>query len=99
MQALIYRPTKTAMQSGKAGTKHWVLEFAHDGTRDISPLMGWISSKDMLQEVTLQFNSEEEAVAYAQKYGIEYQIIPYQEPKLHKKAYANNFVKKLPRTA
>jgi hypothetical protein len=91
MLARIYRPAKTAMQSGKAKTKEWILEFEPESARLPEPLMGWIQSRDMDGQVRLQFDTKEEAIAYAQAHGIAFRLI---EPKTVKrviKAYADNF--------
>ena len=65
-KAKIYKPTKTAMQSGSRNTKSWLLEFDTLNT-GISPLMGWESSKDTMSEVRLKFSTREQAVNYAKK--------------------------------
>jgi hypothetical protein len=65
MRARIYRPAKNAMQSGKARTKQWLLEYEPETARTIDPLMGWTSSRDMRQQLCLEFDTAEEAVAYA----------------------------------
>jgi hypothetical protein len=91
MLARIYKPAKTAMQSGKANTRDWVLEFEPATARVPEPLMGWTSSTDMNGQVRLAFESKEEAVAYAQAHGIAFQLSQSQEPKLIIKAYADNF--------
>ena len=69
-RARIYRPAKTAMQSGTAKTRHWVLDYETASRREPDPLMGWASAGDTLNEVHLRFATLEEAVAYAQKHGI-----------------------------
>ena len=74
MTARIYRPAKTAMQSGNAKTKEWVLDYEPEQPRQVEPLMGWTSSADMKQEVRLQFDTKEEAVAYCERQGIPYQV-------------------------
>ena len=91
MLARIFRPTRNAMQSGKAKTRDWVLEFEPASARVPEPLMGWTSSTDMNGQVRLAFETQEEAVAYAQKHGIAFQLSQPQEPKLVIKAYADNF--------
>src|SRR5215207_7738663 len=65
MVARIYKPAQTAMQSGPARTKEWVLEYEPEVPREIDPLMGWTSSRDMKAQIRLDFASKEEAVAYA----------------------------------
>ncbi len=78
MTARIFKPAKNAMQSGKAVTREWQLEYEPEQPRAIEPLMGWTSSGDMKQQVTLRFDSKEEAIAYCEQKGIPYQVI---EPK------------------
>ena len=91
MLARIYRPAKTAMQSGKAGARLWRLEFEPASARSIDPLMGWTSSADMNGQVRLDFDSKEEAIAYAERYGIAFRLHEPQEPPMILKAYADNF--------
>ena len=91
MRARIYQPTRTAMQSGKARTKLWLLEFEPEQARRLDPHMGWTSSSDMLQQVQLEFDTSEEAVAYADKSGIAYQVFEPHRPAPKAKAYADNF--------
>ena len=74
MPARIYKPSKTAMQSGQANTKAWVLDFELEQPRRVEPLMGWTSSGDMRQQLRLRFDSKEEAVAYCEREGIPYQV-------------------------
>ena len=80
MRARIYVRRRTAMQSGKARTKQWVLEYEPEQPRGIDPLMGWTSSSDMRQQVQLEFDTSEEAVAYAEKHGIPYQVFEPHRP-------------------
>jgi hypothetical protein len=91
MFAKIYRPAKTAMQSGKAKTTDWVVEFAPAVARTIDPLMGWTSSTDMNGQVRLAFESREEAIAYAVRHAIPHQVVEPKEPKRVIKAYGDNF--------
>ena len=70
MVARIYKPAKTAMQSGTAKTKEWVLDYEPEEPRAVEPLMGWTSSGDMRQQVRLRFETKEEAVAYCERHGI-----------------------------
>ena len=74
MTARIYKPSKTAMQSGHAKTKDWVLDFEPEEPRQVEPLMGWTSSGDMRQQLRLRFASKEEAIAYCERHGIAYQV-------------------------
>jgi len=91
-KAKIYKPSKTAMQSGKRKSKNWIIEF---DTRDneINPLMGWESSNDTMSEVKLEFSSKDEAIKYVKKNNIEYYLVEPQEPKVIKKSYTDNFLK------
>ena len=91
-KAKIYKPSKTAMQSGKGNTKMWLLEF-ETSNNSISPLMGWESSKDTLSEVKLEFLTKEQAVKYAKNNNIDYYIIEPQSRKMIKKSYTDNFIK------
>tara|TARA_B100001123_G_scaffold295350_1_gene329332 strand:- start:552 stop:839 length:288 start_codon:yes stop_codon:yes gene_type:complete len=91
-KAKIYKPTKTAMQSGKRNTKKWLLEFDTLNT-GINHLMGWETSKDTMSEVKLEFSNKDEAINYAKKNNIEYYIVEPQKHKLIKKSYADNFLK------
>ncbi len=91
MLARIFRPSKPAMQSGKAKTHHWVLEFEPASARTPEPLMGWTASADMNGQVRLTFDAREQAVAYAQRHGIPFRVIEPVETKAIIKAYADNF--------
>jgi len=90
-QARIFRPTKTAMQSGRAGTRNWVLEYAPVTARRPDPLMGWASAQDTLNEVQLRFATLEEAVAFAKKNGLDYTVIEPHNSIEKPKSYADNF--------
>jgi hypothetical protein len=91
MTARIYKPAKTAMQSGTAKTKEWALDFEPEQPREIEPLMGWTSSGDMRQQVQLRFDTLEEAVAYCERHGIAYQVSRTKPPARHGMSYADNF--------
>ena len=91
MRERISQPTKNAMQSGRARTKLWVLEYEPERPREIDPLMGWTSSSDMLQQVQLEFETAEEAIAYAEKHAIPYQVFEPHKPAAKAKSYADNF--------
>ena len=91
MRARIYQPSKNAMQSGKARAQLWLLEYEPETAKAPDPLMGWTSSRDMRQQVQLEFDTAEEAVAYAQKNGIPYQVFEPHRPAPKAKAYSDNF--------
>jgi hypothetical protein len=91
MVARIYKPARTAMQSGAAKTKEWVLDYEPEQPRVVEPLMGWTSSADMKQQLSLRFATAEEAVAYCERHGIPYQVFAAKEPARRTMAYADNF--------
>ncbi len=91
MTARIYRPARTAMQSGTAKTERWLLEYEPEAPRQIEPLMGWTSSSDMKSQVKLWFDSEAEAVAYATRNGIPYRVEQPHNPKRCSISYSDNF--------
>jgi hypothetical protein len=91
VRARIYQQPKTAMQSGHAGTREWVLDFEQAEARRADPLMGWIGSSDTQAQVRLRFETRQEAVAYAEKAGYAYQVELPHERQFRPKAYADNF--------
>jgi hypothetical protein len=92
MVARIYQPAKSAMQSGRSGrSSEWMLEYAPASRRDADPLMGWTSSNDTRRQLRLTFPTQEEAVAYATREGIAYEIEKPQQRSVTPKAYADNF--------
>jgi hypothetical protein len=91
MIARIYKPAQTAMQSGPARTKDWVLEYEPEAAREIDPLMGWTSSRDMRSQVRLSFATKEEAVAYAERNGIPYRLAEPKPRLAVRKSYSENF--------
>jgi len=93
MRARIYQPARTAMSSGTAKTKEWVLDYAPASARDVDPLMGWTSSSDTQSQVRLKFPTKQAALDYAKENGI-HAIV--QEPKkrsanIRPGGYAENF--------
>jgi hypothetical protein len=91
MPARIFQRPKNAMQSGRAGTEDWLLEFVPAEAKKPDPLMGWAGSGDMKQQVVLSFAGVDAARAYAAKYGIEARVIPTPPRQLKLQAYADNF--------
>ncbi len=96
MQVRIYQPPKTAMQSGRAKTKRWLLEFEPETPRRVEPLMGWTSSDDTKGQLRLWFPTKEEAVAYAKAQGYMYTVEEPRQRKLRPKSYAANFATNRP---
>ena len=93
MRARIFKPTKTAMSSGTAMTKDWVLEHNATSARGIDPLMGWTSSSDMNSQVRLHFDSLEAAQDYAKDHGIEAVVTmpKSRKPNIRPGGYGENF--------
>lgn len=87
----IYQPSKTAMQSGRGKTHKWRLEFEPDSPIVADPLMGWKGSSDTRRQVQLDFDTCEEAVAYAERNGLRYRVRMPQQPAIRPKSYAENF--------
>jgi hypothetical protein len=74
MTARIFKPAKSAMQSGLANTKAWMLEFEPENPPTIEPLMGWTSSGDTRTQVRLFFDTKEEAIVFAERNGLAYRV-------------------------
>ena len=91
-KAKIYKPSKTAMQSGIKKFDKWVIEFFVKDT-GINPLMGWESSTDTYSELLLEFSNKELALDYAKKNKIDYELVEPNVKKVNKKSYAENFTK------
>jgi hypothetical protein len=93
MRARIYQPAKTAMQSGTAKAKGWVLEFIPASAREVDPLMGWTSSSDTQSQVRLRFDSQAAAEEYARQNGIEYGVTEPKprKPNIRQRGYGENF--------
>ena len=91
MTARIFQRPKNAMQSGKARLGQWILEFAPSEARRADPLMGWTGSGDTQAQVTLRFASQDEAQAYAERYGIDARVQATPPRRLKLQAYADNF--------
>ena len=91
-KAKIYKPSKTAMQSGIKKFDKWMIEFVTDDPGK-NPLMGWESSSDTYSELNLEFKSKDLAVEYAKKNNIDFEVIEPKERKIIKKSYADNFTK------
>ncbi len=91
MLAKIYRPAKNAMQSGKAATRKWRLEFVASVAPRTEALMGWTSSADPNGQVRIDFDTMEQAIAFAQAHSIPHQVIERPEAKRIPRAYGDNF--------
>lgn len=93
MRARIYRPARTAMSSGSAKTRKWVLEFPSSTAREIDPLMGWTSNADTQSQVRLTFDTKEAALEYAQENGIDAVVKDpnTRSPNIRPGGYGENF--------
>lgn len=93
MRARIYRPAKTAMSSGTAMTKSWVLEYSAKSARKVDPLMGWTSSGDMQSQVRMTFESRDAALDYAKVHGIDAVVSEPRKRKVNIRpgGYGDNF--------
>ena len=91
-KAKIYNPSKTAMQSGTAKSKYWILEFNKENF-ETDYLMGWNASRDTQKQVKLKFESKEEAINYANKHNIPFDLLESKKRKIIIKSYADNFLK------
>ena len=93
MRARIYQPARTAMSSGTAKTKHWVLEFAPETARGIDPLMGWTSSADTQTQVRMTFGTKEAALDYAREHGLDALVLEpkTRKPNIRPRGYGENF--------
>jgi hypothetical protein len=87
----IYRPAKSAMQSGRSNTRDWVLEFEPSDSLQTDPLMGWSGSHDTTRQLKVRFPSKEDAVAYAKRRGLSFRVQEPRERVVKPRAYADNF--------
>ena len=92
--ARIYQPAKTAVQQGRAKTKHWVLEMEPTDKQLPDPLMGWMGSSDTQRQLYLRFPTKEAAIAYCERNGMTYTVFEPQQRVMRPKSYAENFIRK-----
>jgi hypothetical protein len=91
MLARIFKPAKTAMQSGRAQAGLWLLEYEPEAPLTTDPLMGYTSSSDMRSQIRLEFPTSAEAIAYAERNGIPYRLFEEHDRELRKLSYSDNF--------
>ncbi len=91
MKARIYKPAKNTMQSGRAGTAQWVLEYELETPRRPEPLMGWTSAGDTLNQVRMKFASKEAAIAFAESKNMDFVVAPEHTRKVMPRSYLDNF--------
>ena len=91
MKAKIYKPSKTAMQSGRSKFNKWVLKFNNNRNQIKDSLMGWNGGSNTISQVELKFDTKEDAINYAKRNDIEYVVLESSERKVITKSYADNF--------
>ncbi len=91
MNVTIYKPSKSAMQSGRGKNDDWVLEYETNSKRQAEPLMGWTESGDTLNQVKLKFKTSKDAVAFAEDKGWSYTVQPEQTRRIKPRNYGDNF--------
>ena len=89
--ARIYQRPKNAMQSGRARTDRWVVEFEQTERQEPDPLTGWAGHGNTAAQVRMLFPTLEAAQAYCDREGHVYHVVPAPERKLKLQAYADNF--------
>jgi hypothetical protein len=89
--ARIYQPPKSAMQSGRANVQSWVLEYEPDRKHPQEPLMGWTTCYDTQDQIRLRFATREDAVGYAERHGISYEVFEKRPRRFRAQAYSDNF--------
>jgi len=91
MKAKIYRPARTAMQSGHANVQHWIVEYEPEEAKKVDTLMGWAGSGDMRGQLRLKFETKDEAIAYAERNALSYNIAEPNIRRVIPKSYSDNF--------
>ena len=91
MKAKIYKPSKTAMQSGRSKFNKWVLKFNNNRNQKKDSLMGWNGGSNTISQVELKFATKEDAIKYAKRNDIDYVVLESSERKVITKSYADNF--------
>ena len=90
----IFKPAKTAMQSGRANVARWTLEYEPSERREVDPLVGWVGSGDTLSQLRLRFDTKEEAIAYAERESLDYKVEEPEPRRLVPNNYSDNFAAK-----
>lgn len=94
LQARIYQPAKTAVQSGRFKTRNWLLEFEPQSRQEADRLIGWIGNGDTERQLSLRFATKEQAIAYCEKHDIQYSITLPNARIVRPKSYADNFIRR-----
>ena len=91
IDVIIYKPSKSAMQSGQAFNNFWVLKYLNKSKIELDPLMGWAGSDDTSKQITLKFDTQNEAIEYAEDHHLNYRLLENNSKKIKPKSYADNF--------
>ena len=91
IDVIIYKPTKSAMQSGLATNKFWILKYISYSKTDLDPVMGWSGSNDTSKQIVLKFNSKDEAIDYAELHSLKFRVLNNNTKKIKPKSYSDNF--------
>ncbi len=91
IDVIIYKPTKSAMQSGSATNKFWILKYISYSKTDLDPVMGWSGSNDTSKQIILKFNSKDEAIDYAELHSLRFRVLNNNNKKIKPKSYSDNF--------
>ena len=91
MKAKIYQPAKNAMQSGSANVQHWIVEYEPEEAKKVDTLMGWVGSGDMRGQLRLKFETKDEAIAYAERNALSYNVAEPNIRRVIPKSYSDNF--------
>ncbi|MGY9025136.1 MAG: ETC complex I subunit [Candidatus Pelagibacterales bacterium] len=87
----IYKPAKTAMQSGRAKTRYWQLQFSDNSIQTKDPLIGYHGGSNTRNQIKLQFETKEDAINFAKSKNYDYEVLEPSARKIIKKSYADNF--------
>ena len=87
----IYQPPKSSMQSGRAVTSVWILEYEIETPRRPEPLMGWTASGDTLNQVKIRFHTKDDAIAFAEREGFAFSVETPKPHRVRPRSYADNF--------
>lgn len=91
VEARIYQPSKTAMQSGRGKAKDWILDYEPETPRRPEPLMGWVSSGDTLNQIRLTFDTKEDAIAFAERENLTYSVAEEHHRVVRPRNYGDRF--------
>ena len=91
MLAKIYKPAKTAMQSGRSKYNKWILKISDSRNQTKDTMMGWNGGSNTTSQIQLQFKTKEDAINYAKSNNLDYEVLETSERKVISKSYADNF--------